>query len=105
MAIVTFNPYPLLGSQLTAGLDTISSTLTAASTVDDLVNAIYHYIQPLYYPSTSGAASPQLEIEIKSVIYNIINGYSDRVIKNLPWTLEQINFISMMLGRVTTNDT
>ncbi len=105
MAIATFNPYPLLGSQLTAGLDTISGSLTPASTVDELVNAIYNYVQPIYYPSSSGAASPQLQIELKSVIYNIINGYSDKILAKLPWTGEQLNFISMMIGSITTTET
>lgn len=105
MSIVTFNPYPLLGSQFTNGMDTISGSLNPASTVDDLVNAIYNYVQPLYYPSSSGAVSTATEVELRSVIYNIINAYSDKVISRLPWTEQQVSFISMMLGYVTTSDT
>ena len=106
MAIITFNPYPQIGTQLTAGLDAVSGALTPASTVDDLVNAIYNYIQPIYYPFPTPPGVPkQLEIEIKSVIYNIINAYSDKVIRQLPWTDQQLNFASMMLGLTTTNDT
>ena len=106
MAIITFNPYPQIGTQLTAGLDAVSGALTPASTVDEFVNAIYNYIQPIYYPVSGGLAVPkQTEIEIKSVVYNIINAYSDKVINQLPWTDQQLNFASMMLGLTTTNNT
>ena len=47
----TFNPFPLIGSELTSGLTAIASG--TVSTVDDLVAAIYNYIQPIYYPATS----------------------------------------------------
>ncbi|MBK9284734.1 MAG: hypothetical protein IPM51_10515 [Sphingobacteriaceae bacterium] len=105
MAIGTFNPYPLIGNQLVAGMDAVSAAVTPTSSVDEFVNAIYNYIQPIFYPSTAGTAIPsQLEIEIKSVIYNVINAYSSKVINKLPWTAQQMNFISMMLGLTTTNN-
>lgn len=106
MAIVTFNPYPLIGTQLTTGLDTISGALTGTSTVDDLVNEIYNYIQPIYYPTSGGVpVAKRIEVELKSVIYNIINAYSDKVIKKMTWTEQQSNFIGIMLGYITTNGT
>lgn len=105
MAIVTLNPYPLIGNQLIAGMDAVSAAVTPTSSVDEFVTAIYNYIQPIFYPSTAGTSVPsQLETEIKSVIYNIINAYSSKVINKLPWTTQQMNFISMMLGLTTTNN-
>ncbi|MCC7534132.1 MAG: hypothetical protein IT246_09345 [Bacteroidia bacterium] len=103
MAIKTFNPYPLIGTQLTAGMDAVAASLSPTSTVDEFVNVIYNLVQPLYYPPVP--APPQLEVEIKSVIYNIINAYSSKVINTLPWTAQQQNFIQMMLGLNTTNNT
>ena len=103
MSIRTFNPYPLIGTQLTAGMDAVAASLSPTSTVDEFVNVIYNLVQPLYYPPSP--APPQIETEIKSVIYNIINAYSSRVINKLPWTSQQQNFIIMMLGLNTTNNT
>jgi hypothetical protein len=56
----TFNPYPIIGTQITNGLDAIAAALTPTSSVDDLVNAIYAYIQPLYYPSSAVPTQIQL---------------------------------------------
>lgn len=77
MATSNFNPYPQIGTQLIKGMDNISGVLKPTSTVDDLVNAIYKFIQPIYYPSTDLVPVPnQIEQEIKSVAYNIINSYN-----------------------------
>lgn len=101
MATTTFNPYLTIGEQLKVGLDEISSKLNPNSTVDDLVNEIYKYIQALYYPATSGAdVSVQLQIEIKSVIYNIINAYNNQGLKG--FNSEQMVIVGMYLGPTTT---
>jgi hypothetical protein len=100
MATNTFNPYQIIGTQLTDGLDSISKALNPSSTVDDLANEIYKYIQPIYYP---GKVPTQIELEIKSVIYNIINSYNNDLL--FGYNIQQLNFIGMMLGSNTTDDT
>lgn len=76
MVTTNFNPYPQIGDQLVKGLNSISESLKPTSTVDDLVNTIYKFIQPIYYPVSGGAAVPnQIEQEIKSVAYSVINTY------------------------------
>lgn len=102
MATPTFNPYPLIGAQLTEGLDTIASKLKPTSTVEEFVDAVYNYVQPVYYP---GAVSKQIEIELKSVVYNIINAYVNNTIDDLGFSAQQINFIDMMIGEATTEST
>ncbi|MBK9286009.1 MAG: hypothetical protein IPM51_17065 [Sphingobacteriaceae bacterium] len=106
MADFTFNPYPQIGSQLTAGMDAVSGALTPASTVDELVNAVYNYIQPIYYPSSTGAVPKQIEIEIKSVCYNMINAYNNKLLgSTLRYSDAQMNIVSMMLGATTQDRT
>lgn len=98
----TFNPYPALQDQLIKGLDTIGSKLNTSSTVDDLANEIYNYIQPLYYPNASQA----LQIEIKSVVYNLINAYNNKALGvTVKYSDKQMQFVSYMLGLSTTNNT
>ncbi|HXB40336.1 MAG TPA: hypothetical protein VNZ49_07315 [Bacteroidia bacterium] len=100
MATPTFNPYPQIGTELIAGMDSIASALTPASTVDDLVNAIYSYIQPIYYPLPT--VPKQIEIEIKSVAYHIINAYNNKALwTSMKFSSQQMNFICMMLGGIT----
>jgi len=106
MADFTFNPYPQIGTQLTAGMDAVSGALTVASTVDDLVNAVYNYIQPIYYPSTTGAVPKQIEVEIKSVAYNMINAYNNKVLgTSINYNAGQNNLIYMMTGEATVDRT
>lgn len=106
MANPTFNPYPLIGTQLTAGMDAIAAALNPASTVDDLVNAIYNYIQPIYYPPISGVVPPQIEIEIKSVAYNVINSYNNNPqTASLFYGPKQSYFIDLLLGLKTETTT
>lgn len=102
MATQTLNPYPLIGKQLTDGLDEISKALTPSSTVDDLANAIFKYIQPLYY---QGSKSTQIEIEIRSVVYNIINSYNNQKICGNMFNYQQMILVDMMLGETTTDYT
>lgn len=102
----TFNPYPLIGTQLTAGLDAIATDFAGGfSTVDDLVTSIYNYIQPIYYPTSGGAPVPMyLQVEIKSVVYNMINAYNNKALgTTLLYTPQQTNIINMLLGSNTTN--
>lgn len=107
MANYTYNPYPQIGSQLIDGLNEISDTLTTTSTVDDLVNAVYNFIQRIYYPVSAGASVPkQLEIEIKSVAYNIINSYNNQSLGDtIIYDGQQMIFIDMMLSLKTSNTT
>jgi hypothetical protein len=71
----TVNPYTIFGTQFADGLTAISKALTPRSTIDDLVKAVYDYVQPIYYPKPT----PIIEIEIKSVIYNAINTYRNNL--------------------------
>jgi hypothetical protein len=105
----TFNPYPLIGSQITTastgGMDTIATAFGGgSSTVDDLVTAIYTYVQGIYYPAGGGAVPMNLQVEIRSVVYHIINAYNNKALGNtIPYNGQQANFINMMLGCNTTN--
>ena len=103
MATNTFNPYPLIEKQLTDGMDAIATGVDSANPeVDQLVNAIYNFIQPIYYPT----ATTQIEIEVKSVVYNMINAYNNKALNyTLPYGEQQMKFIRMMLGGTTTNST
>lgn len=97
----TFNPYPQIGTELTAGLTAIASG-TTISTIDDLVAAIYAYIQPIYYPSST--VPKDLEIEIKASVYNIANAYNNNPeTASLYYGPKQSYFIDLMLGERTTN--
>lgn len=98
---LTFNPYPEIGSQLEAGLNAIVAATPA--TVDDLVDEIYNYIQPVFYPSSSSVPKA-IEIEIKSVAYNMINAYNNKALGNtIFYGLQQSNLMSMMLGLTTSS--
>ena len=78
MATTTLNPYLLIGTQHTNGLDAVIAALPVAPTETDLVNAVYGFIQPLYFPTTGGAPVPTFtEVEIKSVVAHAINGYNN----------------------------
>lgn len=91
----TFNPYKVVGKQLIDGMDAISSKLTATSTVDDLVDEIYKYIKPLYF---TGNVPPAIELEVKSIAYNVINTYINSTFGGaVSYSSDQYFFISMML--------
>jgi len=103
MAVFTFNPYPQIGTELTAGMDAVAGALTPTSTIDDLANAIYNYVQPIYYPTSPIGVPKQIEIEIKSVVYNIANAYNNKSLgTTLMYKPSQMNIIRMMLGQITT---
>lgn len=95
--MTTVNPYPQLAIQVASGLDAIGSALTAASTVDDLVDEVYNFVSSIYYIG----ASSVLEMQIKSVAYNAINAYVNSLITNpvtTQYTEEQLNIIYLMIG-------
>lgn len=97
----TFNPYPLISTQLKDGLNAIATAFAGGgSTVDDLVTAIYDFIQPLYYPVSGGGAAPTyLQVEIKSVAYNIINSYNNTEFgKSLTYNPQQMSIARQMIG-------
>lgn len=102
----TFNPYPLIGTQLTDGLDAIATAFAGGgSSVDDLVTAIYNYIQPIYYPTSGGAPVPMhLQVEIKSVAYNLINAYNNKSFgSTILYNTKQMSIAQMMLGLKSTS--
>lgn len=105
MATNTVNPYSSLRKEITEGMDAIAANLTPDSSIDDLVNEVYAFIQPIFYPLPK--VPRQLEIEIKSVSYNIINAYNNNAIKTgaVEYNQAQSNLIDMMLGLQTTNYT
>ncbi|MDZ4665881.1 MAG: hypothetical protein SGJ15_13460 [Bacteroidota bacterium] len=93
----TFNPYPLIGTQLTSGLDAIVTA--APTTVDDLVDEIFTYVSGIYYSGGGGLVPIATEIEIKSVAYNIINAYNNNPqTASLGFTRQQSIIIDMLLG-------
>ena len=105
MATQTFNPFPLLATQLTSGMDSLAATLSPTSTVDDLVNAVYAYISSVYYSSTTGVPI-QIEIEIKSAAYSIINAYNNNPQSaSLMYGPKQSYFIDLLLGLKTSTTT
>lgn len=102
MAEKTINPYQGLDTIFTNGMNSIASQLTAQSTVDDLVDEIYSYIQPIFYNLT--AVPEQLKIQIKSVAYNVINAYNNGMLRSglIEYTTGQMNFCSLLIGFNTT---
>ncbi|GIV28554.1 MAG: hypothetical protein KatS3mg027_2368 [Bacteroidia bacterium] len=69
----TYNPYPQLGEQLKDGLDYVVNNIPSNPIEEDLVNAVYNFIQPLYYPNISNV----VQVELKSVIWNMVNAYQN----------------------------
>ena len=101
MATKTFNPYPLIGSQLIKGMDEIAKSLNSNSTEEDLAEVIYKYIQKIYYSQ----ATTQLELEIKSIVFNIINAYNNQKVLGTMFNYQQMIFVDMLLGETTTDNT
>lgn len=95
----TVNPYPEIGKQLASGLTSIIGQLPTSPTIDDLADAIYAYVQPLYY-----TASTKLEIELKSVVYNVANSFRNNQVLNgnAVFNSEQAPFINMLIGAEMT---
>ncbi len=97
----TINPYSAIGQQLQSGLNAIILGLPANPTVDDLVNQVWSYIQPIYYTSQT-----KIEIEVKSVAYNAINSYRSNLVLNGLTTYDAVQnaFIDLLIGaRMTSN--
>ncbi|MBX2906952.1 MAG: hypothetical protein KF744_12990 [Taibaiella sp.] len=92
----TLNPYLLIGQQIQSGLNSIISGLPVNPTIDDLVNEVFAYVQPIYYPG----ASQVVTMEVKSVAYNAINSYrNDLVLNNMTFYHgQQTQFIQMLIG-------
>ena len=96
----TVNPYPEIGTELEAGLNAIVAA--APTNIAGLVTAIYGYIQPIYYPGTS--VPKAIEVELKSVVYNMINAYNNKAIHgSISYNSDQLNIIRMMLGLNSSN--
>ncbi len=98
MTTGTFNPYPIIGEQFHHGMDSIVKRINNTSTVDDLVQVIDEFIAPIYFPS----APLQVQLEIKSVAYHIINSYNNNPqTASLFYGPKQSHFIDLMLGLKT----
>jgi hypothetical protein len=95
MATKTFNPYPLIGSQLIKGMDEIAKSLNSNSTEEDLAEVIYKYIQKIYYSQ----ATTQLELEIKSIVFNIINAYNNQKVLGTMFNYQQMILLTCCLVR------
>lgn len=101
MGTKTFNPYPLIGGQLIKGMDEIAKALNSNSTEEELAEIIYKYIQKIYYSQ----ATTQLELEIKSIVFNIINSYNNQRVLGTMFNFHQMVFVDMLLGETTTDNT
>lgn len=99
----TINPYEVIGQQIPTGLNTVIAALPASPTVDDLVNEVYNFVQPIYYPN----ATAQQTIEIKSVAYNAINSYRNSLVLSgsANYSVNQIPFLQMLIGPGMTANT
>jgi len=103
MAQTTVNPYEEIGAQVLAGLAAIGGTLTGGYTIDDLVNAVYAYVESVYWP---GGTTAQIEIEIKSIARTCINSYvNNNVLGGLVgYGSGQFRFIEMLIGNSLTSN-
>jgi hypothetical protein len=99
MSQPTVNPYEEIGKQLSTGLASIIATLPGTPTIDDLVNAVYAYVAPIYYAG-AGAVSTQVEIEIKSVARNAANSYINNLVLGgkAGYNANQAPLIDMLIG-------
>ncbi len=85
------NPYQSIGDQLAAGLAAIEAGLTSGMSFDTLNDAVYDYVQPLYYPSPDQFD----ENELKSVLPNAVNSYINSNMDG--YTMEQSILISRLI--------
>lgn len=99
----TINPYALIGQQFQSGLNAIIAGLPVSPTVDDLVQQVWNYLQPIYYQQ----ATTKIEIEVKSVAYNAINSYRNNLVLSglATYNAKQCPFIGMMIGSSMTANT
>jgi hypothetical protein len=76
MEIKYVNPYSFIGANYNAGMDAIAAALAPLypnQTLDDLVNAVYNYVEGAYFPTPPD--SLLIVQTLKSNIYAAINGY------------------------------
>jgi hypothetical protein len=78
--IVQLNPYKLIGTQFTAGLDAV---VAADADVESIVQAVYDYVQPIYYPFPASEAT--VENELKGVMYKALNGFGNQLVRQAAW--------------------
>ena len=98
MAQPTMNPYNTFGTRLATGLDAVATA--APATAEDIVGAVYAYIQPLYYSASDTYLSEQL----KSVLPFAINQYMNSQIGNPfgQYNLQQQQIIFKLLETFKT---
>jgi hypothetical protein len=78
--IVQLNPYTLVGTQFTAGLDAV---VAADADVESIVQAVYDYVQPIYYPFPASSAT--VENELKGVMNKALNGFGNQLVRQAAW--------------------
>lgn len=99
----TVNPYVAVGLELPSGLNSIIAFLPASPTVDNLVDAVIAFVQPLYYPGATAATI----VELKSVAYNVVNSYRSNLVLsgNAMFNPNQAPFVQMLIGGGMTANT
>lgn len=105
MSQATVNPYEIIGTQYAAGLAAIIAALPVSPTIDDLVTAVYNYVQPIYYPVSMGVTVPlQVQTEIKSVANHAINSYINSLVPSgsAMFVPSQFPFIGALIGSVVS---
>lgn len=104
MPQTTVNPYGEIGAQITAGLNSIIAALPGSPAISDLVDAVYAYVQPIYYPGSGGVVPPQLTLEIKSIARTAINSYVNNLVMGgqTGYNPNQFRFIEMLIGNSLT---
>lgn len=88
------NPYHIVGTQLVNGMDEIAKSLSKNPTEEDLANIIYNYVAKLY----SLQPSTQLELQVKSIVYSVINSYNNQKVLGTMFNYQQLYYVDMLLN-------
>jgi hypothetical protein len=99
MEIKYVNPYSFIGANYNAGMDAIAAALAPLypnQTLDDLVNAVYNYVEGAYFPTPPD--SLLIVQTLKSNIYAAINGYLNvQSGAYMQFNSEQMHFVFQLL--------
>lgn len=91
---IFISPYKLLAQQHYEGLVYIETNLPSITSFEELNNAVYDYVQGLYFPT----ADSFMEAEIKSIIPFAIDDYKNRQLDH--YSGDQLKYIRMMMDEV-----
>jgi hypothetical protein len=72
------NPYSFVGTNYREGMNSIAGKLSAVypqQTIDDVVNAVYDYVNDTYSLNTGDQQSLAMEQGLKGFIYSLLNAY------------------------------